>query len=175
MEPIKLIGIITKAIEDDMAYEDLITKYEIVYEYDEDDHEIPVGLKIIESMQYSQDDADKDWMEVYRWIKEDEHRMDCYGRDWYMMGIRAIATLHFPERDTESKIIQRISSPGLFGIESDSDDTYFEQVEEDQIVILLDMLEAMHVNVPNDFMCKLAISGTELSVDYIRGKYPVAR
>lgn len=175
MEPIKLIGIKTKEIEDDMPYDDLVTKYELIYEYDEDDNEKPIGLKIIESMQYSQEDADKDWMEVYRWIKEDEHRMDCYGRTWHMFGIRAVATLHFPDRNTEDKIIQKISSPGLFGIESDSEDAYFQEVEEEQIAILLDMLEAMHVNVPNDFMCKLAISGTELSVDYIRDRYPVAR
>lgn len=178
MEPIKLISIVTKEIDDDMGYDDLITKYEPVYEYDEEGNETQVGVKIIESMQYSQEDADRDWKEVMKWIKEDEHRMDSYGREWYMMGIRAVATLHFPQQNTESKIIQRISSPGLFGIESDCEDYtkgYFEDVEEEQIATLLDMLEVMHVDVPNDFMCKLAISHTELSVDYIRDKYPVAR
>lgn len=174
MEPIKLIGIVTQEVEDyGDSLDDMVTKYEPVYEYDDDDNEIQVGIKILDSMQYAQEDADKDWKEVLRWIKEDEHRMDMYGRDWYMLGIRAVATLHFPERNTESKIIQRIKSPGLFGIESDSDDKYFEEIEENEIAILLDMLDSMHVNVPNDFMCKLAISHTELSVDYIRDKYPV--
>jgi hypothetical protein len=176
MEPIRLIGITTKEICDDWnGIEDLITKYEPVYEYDDDDNETQVGLKIIDSCQYSQEDADKDWKEVMRWIKEDEARIDAYGRNWYMFGIRAVATLHFPQQFTESKIIQRISSPGLFGIESDSDDDYFEEVEEEQVAILLDMLKLMNVHVPNDFMCKLSISDTELSVDYIRDKYPVAR
>lgn len=176
MEPIKLIGIATKEICDDWnGIEDLITKYEPVYEYDDDDNETQVGIKIIDSCQYSQKDADKDWKQVCKWIKEDEDRIDAYGRSWYMFGIQAVATLHFPQQHTESKIIQRISSPGLFGIESDSDDIYFEEVEEEQVAILLDMLEAMHVDVPNDFMCKLVMSDTKISVDYIRDKYPVAR
>jgi len=175
MESIKLIDITTKEISDDWnGIEDLITKYEPVYEYDDDDNETQVGIRIIDSCQYSQDDADEDWRKVLKWIKEDEARIDAYGRDWYMIGIRAVATLHFPQQFTESKIIQRISSPGLFGIESDSDD-YFEDVEEEQIATLLDMLEVMHVSVPNDFMCKLSISDTELSVDYIRDKYTAAR
>lgn len=168
MEPIKLIGIATKEISDDWnGIEDLITKYEPIYEYDDDDNETQVGIRIIDSCQYSQEDADENWRQVLKWIKEDEARVDAYGRDWYMMGIRAVATLHFPERHTESKIIQRISSPGLFGIESDSDD-YFEEVEEEQVAILLDMLESMHVEVPNDFPCHFTISDTTVSVDYIR-------
>jgi hypothetical protein len=40
MEPIKLIGITTKEICDDWdGTEDLVTKYEPIYEYDDDDND----------------------------------------------------------------------------------------------------------------------------------------
>jgi len=174
MEPIKLIAIETKEVEDDGDLSDMITKYEPVYEYDEDDNETQVGIKILDSMQYSQEDADKNWKEVMKWIKGDEYRMDCYGRDWYMFGIRAVATLHFPECNTESKIIQRVSSPGLFGIESDSGDKYFREIEEPEIATLLDMLENMHVEMPDNFICKLKVSDNEMTIGEIKSKYPVS-
>lgn len=169
MEPIKLIKIETVQIDDyDADLLDLVTKYEPIVEYDDDDNEMMVGIKIIDSMQYDQEDADKDWKQVLGWIEEDQERIDSYGRNWYMFGIRAVATLHFPQENTEAKIIQRIKSPGLFGIESDSDDRCFEEVEEDQVTILLGMLEAMHINVPNDFPCHLTMSEVVVSADYIK-------
>jgi hypothetical protein len=171
MEPIKLIKIETKEIEDDGYFDDMITKYEPVYEYDDNDNETQVGIKIIDSCQYDQESADKDWKQVLQWIKEDEARMDAYGYDWYMFGIQAVATLHFPMRNTESSIIQRIRSPGIYGIESDTEDyekEFFKQNEEVEIVTLLDMLENMHVDVPDDFVCKMNVSDSEITVGEIK-------
>lgn len=174
MEPIKLIKIVTEEAEDELYFDDLITKYEPVYEYDEHDNETQVGIKIIDSCQYDQESADKDWRQVLAWIKEDEHRMDTYGGSWYMFGIRAVATLHFPMRTTESSIIQKIKSPGIYGMESDSDCGFFRMEEEAEIAILLDMLESMHVEVPDEFKCTLTISDentTTTTVGEIRKRF----
>jgi hypothetical protein len=171
MEPIKLIKIVTERVDDELYFDDLITKYEPVYEYDENDNETQVGIKIIESCQYDQESADKDWRQVLGWIKEDEHRMDCYGRDWYMFGIRAVATLHFPMRTTESSIIQKIKSPGIYGMESDADDGFFKLEEMAEVAILLDMLESMRVEVSDDFMCTLVVSDDCMTVGEIKQKF----
>lgn len=171
MKPIRLIEIYTKECDDDFDFEEFQTKYEFKYDYDDDDNEKIVGLKIIESTQYSQEEADKDWKQVFEYIKEDERRMDDYGRTWYVFGIRAVAVLHFPEENTESMIIQRIRSPGLWGIESDSEKGYFREEELNQISILLDMLAQMNVEVHDGFMCNLGISGGKISVKSVRDVY----
>jgi hypothetical protein len=169
MEPIKLIKIATHEVEDYGCLDDFVTEYSIIYDYDTG--EIPIGLKIIKSDQYDQESADKDWKQVLEWIEEDERRMNAYGRNWYMFGIRAVATLHFPMRNTESSIIQKIKTPGIYGIESDAEDSFFRENEEMEIAILLDMLENMHVEVPDYFICKLNIYDVETTVGEIRKKY----
>lgn len=171
MEPIKLVEIITRAVEDDLGADDLVTKYEYIYDYDEHDNEIITGIKIIDSCQYCQEDADRDWKETLKWIKEDEKRIDSYGYSWYSMGIQAVATLHFPYANTKSSIIQTIESPGVYGIESDSDIKYIKEVEEQQVSILLDMLERMHVNLPDNFACRLEISGYHITIKGIKEMY----
>lgn len=171
MKPIRLIEIYTKECDNDFDFDTFQTKYELIYEYDDNDNEKVVGLKIIDSCQYSQEDADRDWQQVLGYIKEDEKRMDDYGRTWYVFGIRAIAVLHFPEERTEDMIIQRISSPGLLGIESDSEEEYFKDEEMCQIAILLDMLAQMNVNVPDTFVCNLGVSDGKISVKEIRDRY----
>lgn len=168
MEPIKLIKIATEEVEDELYFDDLITKYEPVYEYDENDNATQVGLKIIDSCQYDQDSADKDWKQVMGWIREDEERMNSYGRNWYMFGIRAVATLHFPMRTTESSIIQKITSPGIYGMESDSDDGFIALEEKAEVAMLLDMLESMHVDTPDSFICKLSVSDNCITVGEIK-------
>jgi hypothetical protein len=171
VEPIKLIKIATEEVEDELYFDDLITKFEPVYSYDENDNETQVGIKILESCQYDQESADADWKQVLKCIQEDEYRMECYGRDWYMFGIRAVATLHFPMRTTESSIIQKIKSPGIYGMESDSDDGFFRMEEEAELAILLDMLESMHVETPDDFICTLKISDDITIVGEIKKRF----
>jgi hypothetical protein len=168
MEPIKLIRIHTRKFDDGYdPTEDLITRYELSY----DGQEKPDGLTIISSSQYDQANADENWEEVYRWIQEDEERIRDYERGvWYSFGVEAVATLHFPMEITESKIIQRIKSPGTCGVESDYSDMEFEDIEEGEIIKLLDMLRSMHVKVPDNFLCELSISHEKVSVDYLMAK-----
>lgn len=171
VEPIKLVKIITEEVEDDCGIDDLVTKYEYKYEYDENDNEKIVGLTIIDSCQYTQENADEDWKQVLEWIKEDEERINSYGASWYNIGVRAKAILHFPMRNTLDSIIQRISSPGIFGIESDYDNEFIKSEECNEISILLDMLECMHVKVSDNFKCDLTLSDTTITVGEIRDTY----
>lgn len=169
MESIKLIRIHTRKFDDYFdPTEELVTKYEFIY----DENEKPCGLTIIDSCQYSQENADENWREVYKWIKEDEERIHDYERGvWYSFGIEAVATLHFPMEITEAKIIQRIKSPGTCGVESDYSDSEIEDIEEHEVIELFDMLRSMRVEIPDDFLCELSFSHEKVSVDYLVSKY----
>lgn len=169
MEPIKLIRIHTRKFDDGYdPTEELVTKYELTY----DEHEKPDGIIIIDSFQYGQGDADEDWEEIYKYIQEDEKRIqDYYNGVWCSYGVEAVATLHFPMEITESKIIQRIKSPGTSGVESDYCDFELEDIEEREVIKLFDMLRSMRVEIPDDFLCELSISHEKVSVDYLLAKY----
>lgn len=75
--------------------------------------------------------------------QEDYERMKAYGNDWHMIGIRAHAELNIPHGS--SWIIQKISSPGLWGIESDV--SYFTEVENEELATLRDMLSQLGIEL----------------------------
>jgi hypothetical protein len=80
--------------------------------------------------------------------KQDFERMESLERgNWYFIGIRAIAEIRLPQGD--HAICQRIDSPGLWGIESDSDDGYIESVAREELAQLRDMLEQLNVSTDN--------------------------
>ena len=73
------------------------------------------------------------WNACIEYTKQDKKRLDDYNRGvWEMIGIRAVATIHIPVNDNTVKI-QTIDSGGLFGIESDSDDSHIHEIWKDQI------------------------------------------
>jgi len=74
-----------------------------------------------------------------KYARQDYDRMEALSRgDWYFMGIVAEARITLPGSD----VIQRITSGGLWGIESDCGD-YQREVEDDQLVELRGELEAL--------------------------------
>jgi len=60
-------------------------------------------------------------------------------------GVRAKIRLEIP--NGESKILQSIESPGLWGIEDDSGEDYFNEVFEEEKETLIQMLETMGMQV----------------------------
>jgi hypothetical protein len=80
---------------------------------------------------------------IYR--QEDQARLDAWLNDeWHFVGIRAKGRISIPYgTNTKSWILSEIHSPGLWGIESDSGDPYFQQVFEEEREILIDMLEGL--------------------------------
>jgi hypothetical protein len=68
---------------------------------------------------------------------------------WSFVGVVAQATLHFPYgADT---IEATLSSPGLWGVESDSSEHYLESVYDEERAILIEMIEAFAAG-PHEFV-----------------------
>ena len=76
------------------------------------------------------------------YIEQDYKRHEAYNAgQWQMVGVRA--SINIIVEDT----IQTIQSAGLWGIESDSGDTYFAEVYAEECSQLTDILNAMGVEV----------------------------
>jgi hypothetical protein len=82
------------------------------------------------------------------WLDDDagRERLDAF-RDgsWHMVGIQAAATVLIPLGD--HFVAQTVISPGLFGIESDSDEDHFDAVFAEECASLAAMLAAIGVSV----------------------------
>lgn len=90
------------------------------------------------------------WNACMAYAKQDKERLDAYNRGvWEMIGIRAVATIHIPADDDTVKI-QTIDSGGLFGIESDSDDSYIHDIGREQIAEVKNYLRILCVNGVDD-------------------------
>ena len=63
-------------------------------------------------------------------VRQDYERAEAYCRgEWSMVGVIASAQICLPGSD----IVQRIVSDGLWGIESDSGEDYFAEMEKEQL------------------------------------------
>lgn len=82
---------------------------------------------------------------------QDFKRMEELQRgEWYYMGIYWIAEVsHEIKGNPGSRRIQSFRSAGLWGIESDSDESYFKEVAEEQLADLKEHLEHFGVNTRN--------------------------
>jgi len=70
--------------------------------------------------------------------------------DWHFVGIRAMATLEVdsgsdPAHNVNWKTEQHVYSSGLWGIESDSEGSYFDEVGREQVAELREIVQAMGV------------------------------
>jgi len=70
------------------------------------------------------------------------YRMRAWERgDWYYVGVRAVA-LCFIVRNGVGTYVN-IESPGIWGVESDSDESYIEELYKEQIAELEEILGAL--------------------------------
>lgn len=91
---------------------------------------------------YTSDELAND-EEVQKYGREDFERMKSLDNgDWRFIGIRAVA-----EVSSEHGAIQRLSSGGLWGIESDSEGSYFGEVAKEELGQLRAELEAYGVDL----------------------------
>ncbi len=80
------------------------------------------------------------------YIEQDYQRSQAYCRnEWSVVGIRAAVELPIPYG--KDRILTRIESPGLWGIESDSGEDYLDSVFQEESAILADMLAELGVKV----------------------------
>lgn len=103
---------------------------------------------IISSCRYTDEDIKKYGLEkVQRWIDEDHERLESYGYAWWMIGIRAVAEINIPINNNSGEcfVIQEIVTPGVWGIESDSEEAYFKEIFSEEVAFLHDMLEKLNV------------------------------
>ena len=81
---------------------------------------------------------------LYR--REDEARLATWPHgDWHFVGVRARAIIKFPYgANPDCWATSNLLSPGLWGIESDSGDAYFEEAYREERAILIDMLASLN-------------------------------
>ena len=82
------------------------------------------------------------------WLDDDSgrERLDAFREgSWHMIGIQASANVLIPLGG--HFVTQTVTSPGLFGIESDSDEAYLDEVFADECASLAAMLSAIGVSV----------------------------
>jgi len=81
--------------------------------------------------------------EVRKYVRQDYERMESANRgDWCMLGIQAEAEFFISTRDI-TRVAGHVRSCGLWGIESDSDDSYLESVEKDELADLRSQLKTL--------------------------------
>jgi len=108
-------------VDNDADYQDIADT--LTTAYDEDEH------TILDSMRYTDEDVAKyGWDEVYRWIRSDHQRLEQFEAGvLHMVGIRARAKIY-----VNGAVTMRYS-PGLWEIESDSDEDYMQEVGEEEL------------------------------------------
>lgn len=94
------------------------------------------------SCRYSNEDIKKyGKKKVQKWIDQDKARLESYGQSWEMLGVMAEA------RVTVNGSFQTITSGGLWGVESDSQDSYFQEVGREQLADLKGQLKQLNVSL----------------------------
>jgi hypothetical protein len=91
--------------------------------------------------------------DIRKYVRQDYKRMEAYNRqEWYYVGVRATAEVELSAQinkgcvsghEVYNKSIQTIRSGGLWGIESDSDRAYLEQIEKEELSDLRDSLKML--------------------------------
>lgn len=70
-----------------------------------------------------------------------EYRSGAFG----FLGVQAVCELYIPQGTCY--IVNELRSPGLWGIETDSDDSYLAEVGAEEVTQLRDMLAELHTRV----------------------------
>lgn len=81
--------------------------------------------------------------EIAEYVAQDRKRLDAYNRgEWWCVGVYAIAEIEIPTTQGGWMIRDEIRSPGLWGIESDSDQSYLDEIAAGELEQLRDILTA---------------------------------
>jgi hypothetical protein len=118
---------------------------------------------------------ERTWIEVvpddgydasYLYEKEPDFsdRREQYERgDFAFVGVRACAEIRFQTIENSHAVIETLRSPGIWSIESDSDEDYFREVGAEELSQIADMLMALHFGVGR---VKNALDEAELTYRY---------
>jgi len=115
------------------------------------------GKHITKSMRYSDEDiAEFGAEQVGQWIAEDLQQIaDFDAGKLEMWGIRAEAELLHTSDDINAGSLHDIMTPGLWGVESDSDDGYLKEVGEEELADLRAILVDMGISQEEFDACEV--------------------
>ena len=106
---------------------------------------------IISSCRYTQEEYLKNPEQVQGYIDEDKKRLqEFYDGSICMIGIQVKAEVSYSiNPKTNDRRIEWFTSGGLWGIESDSDESYLKDIQVEQIDDLRDHLKQFNVDLSN--------------------------
>lgn len=86
-----------------------------------------------------------DPIEREKYLKRDREKLETYGETWNFISIRAAVNVQIPVDDCF--YIHTFTTPGIYGIESDSDKDFIQEAFEEECLILIDILKALNIEV----------------------------
>jgi hypothetical protein len=87
--------------------------------------------------------------DYYKYGMQDYERMEGLNRgDWCIIGIKAEAVISYPTGNNGDRRIERLTSGGLWGIESDSGG-YLQEVAQNELIDLKFHLENFNIDTSN--------------------------
>lgn len=111
----------------------------IAEQYRMRDTDQPDGIRIIWSREEIHDDDASPMDYLYQdpdYKEEDDARLATWrSGEWHFIGIRAVATIEVTSNGTS--IVHKLTSAGLWGIESDSGEDYLNEVYHDECQALM--------------------------------------
>ena len=120
---------------------------------------------IISSCRYTQEEYSNNPKEVQEYIDQDNLRLNSYGTHWHMIGIQVKAEVSYSiNPKTNDRRIEWFTSGGLWGIESDSDESYLKDIQVAQIDDLRSHLKQFNVDLSN--FDKLVEQAMENIIEY---------
>ena len=103
--------------------------------------------KILSSCRYTQKDYDNNPEQVENWIRQDTQRLREYGQYWCMYGCMAESVVSYPISKQGDRRLETLTSGGLWGIESDSDESYKTEVAKEQLEDLKSHLKQFNIKI----------------------------
>jgi len=102
---------------------------------------------VVDSCRYTQEDYEKDPEQVKQWIRQDTQRLNNYGTHWANYGCIAESVVSYPISKQGDRRLETLTGGGLWGIESDSDESYKIMVAKEQLEELKDHLKRFNIKI----------------------------
>ena len=93
----------------------------------------------------------EDIIEREKYLSQDKKRLENYDNSWNTIGIKAYTMIYLPIGNNSFKL-QEIDSGGLWGIESDSEKEYIQEIKNEQINELKGYLQMLNVDIPDNVL-----------------------
>ncbi len=106
---------------------------------------------IISSCKYTQEEYLENPKQIQSYINKDNERLEqFYSGDICMMGVIAKTEVSYPiNNESNGRRIERFASEGLWGIESDSDEEFLQDIQKEQLWDLKEHLNHFNVDLSN--------------------------